>query len=54
MKQVGSRREAPIVEQGNGQLLAQAAQFSETIAHLAPSTFIPKGVFRFKTHAEMN
>jgi hypothetical protein len=54
MRQVGKRREPPIAEQASGVLLAQGARFNEAMAHLAPSTFIPKGVYRFKTHEAMN
>lgn len=51
---VGHRRERPIARQGSGILLAEGAGFSETIAHLAKSTFIPKGVYRFRSHTDVN
>lgn len=51
---VGHRRERPMAMQGDGALLAEGARFSETIAHLANSTFIPKGVYRFRSHADAN
>ncbi|MGE0646192.1 MAG: hypothetical protein AB7P24_21280 [Nitrospira sp.] len=51
---VGRRRERPIARQGDGTLLAEGARFSETIAHLATSTFIPKGVYRFRSHMDAN
>ncbi len=51
---VGYRRERPIAMQGDGRLLAEGARFSETISHLAISTFIPKGVYRFRTHKDAN
>lgn len=54
MRQVGKRREMPIAEHARGVLLAQGARFNEAMAHLAPSTFIPKGIYRFKTHEAMN
>ncbi len=54
MRQVGKRRESPIAERASGALLAQGARFNEAMAHLAPSTFIPKGIYRFKTHEAMN
>ena len=38
--------------QGDGTLLAEGALFSETISHLAQSTFIPKGVYRFRAHKD--
>lgn len=54
MKQVGKRREAPLSGQASAALLVEGARFNETMARLAPSTFIPKGVFRFKSHEAMN
>lgn len=51
---VGHRHERPIAEQGDGTLLAEGARFSEAIAHLTKSTFIPKGVYRFRSHAVAN
>ncbi|MBK8278147.1 MAG: hypothetical protein IPK92_20600 [Nitrospira sp.] len=51
---VGHRVERPIARLGNGTLLAEGARFSETIAHLAKSTFIPKGVYRFRSHTDSN
>jgi hypothetical protein len=54
MIQVGKRRERPIVMHAEGVLLLEGARFSETIAHLAPTTFIPKGVYRFFSHQEAN
>lgn len=37
-----------------GQLLAAGARFNEAVARLSPSTFVPKGVYRFKSHEEAN
>ena len=54
MIKVGHRQERPIAMQGEGTLLAEGASFSETIAHLAKSTFIPKGVYRFRSHKDAN
>ena len=54
MRQVGSRREPAIAEQASGRLLIEGARFNEAIARLALTTFIPKGVYRFKSHAEAN
>lgn len=51
---VGHRQEPPIVMRGDGALLAEGARFSETIAHLAKSTFIPKGLYRFRSHKDAN
>jgi hypothetical protein len=38
----------------SGAALAAGARFSVSIAHLAKSTFIPKGVYRFKTPEAAN
>jgi len=54
MKQIGSRIEPPLSPTASGALLAQGARFSESIGHLSPSTFIPKGVYRFLTHDAAN
>jgi hypothetical protein len=54
VKTIGSRRQTPITERASGDALAEGARFSETMAHLAKSTFIPKGVYRFKTHEAAN
>ena len=54
MKTIGSRRQTVLSEAASGEALAEGARFSETIAHLANSTFIPKGVYRFKTHEAAN
>ena len=37
-----------------GAALAAGALFSESIAHLAKSAFIPKGIYRFKSHEAAN
>ena len=54
MRQVGSRREAALVERASGLLLAEGARFNEAVSCLAPTTFVPKGVYRFKSHDEAN
>ena len=54
MRQVGTRREPAVVKQARGLLLAEGARFNEAVARLAPTTFIPKGVYRFRSHAEAN
>lgn len=54
MKQVGSRRETAVVACASAELLAQGARFSEALSHLSPSTFVPKGAYRFATHQEAN
>lgn len=42
------------MQQASGLLMAEGARFSEALSALAPSTFVPKGVYRFKTHADAN
>ena len=54
MKQVGRRRAPQIVREAKGVLLPEVARFSEAMSALAPSTFVPKGVYRFKTHGDAN
>lgn len=54
MRRVGVRREPEIVAQASGLLLEQGARFNETLSRLAPSTFVPKGVYRFRSHEEAN
>jgi hypothetical protein len=54
MRQVGSRRERELSVQASGALLAEGARFSESVAHLAPTTFMPKGVYRYGSHDAAN
>jgi hypothetical protein len=54
MKTVGSRHEPRITARPSGEALAAGARLSESLSHLAPSTFIPKGVYRFKSHDAAN
>jgi len=54
MRQVGARREPEMVERANGFLLAEGARFNEAISRLAPTTFMPKGVYRFRSHDAAN
>ena len=54
MRQVGTRQAKPIVEPASGSLLAAGARFNEAIAALAPSTYVLKGVYRFRSHDEAN
>jgi hypothetical protein len=54
MKIVGSRREQPVSSHASGVLLAEGARFNESIASLARSTFVSKGVYRFKSHEAAN
>jgi hypothetical protein len=56
MKTVGSRKERPVGIEASGALLEQGARFNDELHRLPTGnmTFIPKGLYRFKTHAEAN
>ena len=54
MRQVGSRLEPELVERSSGLLLAEGARFNEAVSRLASTTFMPKGVYRFRSHDEAN
>lgn len=54
MKTVGTRKQPELALRPSGELLKAGALFNESVACLAPSTFIPKGVYRFKNHEEAN
>ena len=56
MRTVGHRQPKPISFAASATLLVEGARFNDEI-HRLPSgsdSFIPKGVFRFRTHAEAN
>lgn len=56
MRIIGHRKEQPIAFSASADLLLQGARFNDEI-HRLPSgqlTCIPKGVFRFASHAEAN
>lgn len=54
MRQVGARRERSISLSASGSLLIEGALFNEAISRLSPSTFVPKGVYRFRSHEAAN
>ena len=56
MRTVGIRKERPIGLFATGALLAEGARFNDEMHRLPTGdmTFIPKGVYRFKTHEEAN
>ena len=54
MRQVGARRERAIAAKANGLLLAEGARVNEAVSGLSRSTFVPKGVYRYKSHEEAN
>ena len=56
MRTIGHRKERPITFSASAALLLEGARFNDEIHRLPTgrSTFIPKGVFRFKTHEAAN
>jgi hypothetical protein len=54
MRQVGSRRARALAMNASGLLLAEGARFSEAISRLSRTTFVPKGVYRFRSHDAAN
>ena len=56
MRTVGQRKERPISLLASGALLAAGARFNDEMHRLPTgnTTFIPKGVYRFKTHEDAN
>jgi hypothetical protein len=56
MRTIGHRTQRPVGFSASGDLLAAGARFNDEIHRLPTgnTTFIPKGVYRFMTHAEAN
>jgi hypothetical protein len=56
MRLVGLRKARPVSLLPSGLLLAEGARFNDALNRLPTgnTTFIPKGVYRFMTHAEAN
>ena len=56
MRTIGNRKQRPVSFSASGDLLAAGARFNDEIHHLPTgnATFIPKGVYRFMTHADAN
>ncbi len=54
MRTVGRRTERPVGLYASGTLLAEGARFNDEMHRLptGDTTFIPKGVYRFKTHED--
>lgn len=54
MRTVGRRKERPAGLLASGALLAEGARFNDEMHRLptGDTTFIPKGVYRFKTHED--
>ena len=56
MRTIGHRKERPITFSASATLLLEGARFNDEIHRLPTgrATFIPKGVFRFKSHEAAN
>jgi len=56
MRTIGHRKERQIGLIASGDLLAEGARFNDELHRLPTghTTFVPKGVYRFMTHAESN
>jgi hypothetical protein len=56
MRSIGHRKLRPIRFSASGALLAEGARFNDELHRLPTGDqgFIPKGVYRFKTHEEAN
>lgn len=56
MRIVGHRKERPISFSASAALLAEGAHFNDEIHRLPTGrvSYVPKGVFRFKTHEDAN
>jgi hypothetical protein len=54
MKTVGNRVEPDVTALATGDALAQGARFNEALAHLAKTTFVPKGIYRYQSHEAAN
>lgn len=56
MRTIGHRKEPPITFSASAALLAEGARFNDEIHRLPTGnrTFIPKGVYRFKTFEDAN
>jgi hypothetical protein len=56
MRTIGHRKERPITFSASAALLAEGARFNDEIHRLptGKQTFIPKGVYRFKTFEDAN
>lgn len=56
MRTIGHRKEPPITFSASATLLAEGARFNDEIHRLPTGdrTFIPKGVYRYKSFEEAN
>jgi len=49
MRLVGSKRDRTLAVNASGVLLAEGARFNEAISRLSRTTFVPKGIYRFRS-----
>lgn len=56
MRTIGHRKQHPISFSASAEMLAEGARFNDEIHRLPTGgqTFIPKGLYRFKTHEDAN
>jgi hypothetical protein len=54
MREVGNRRALVLELRASGHLLAEGARFSEAVAQLSRTTFIPRAIYRFRSHEDAN
>lgn len=54
MRQVGTRRDRELSGKPSGILLAEGARFSESVSSLSHLAYVPKGVYRYRSHGEAN
>ena len=56
MRTIGHRKERPVTFSASAELLSEGARFNDEIHRLptGKNSFMPKGVFLFKSHEEAN
>ncbi len=54
MRTIGKRQQQAITAEASGTQLAEGARFSESISKLASCAYMPKGVYRYKSHEQAN
>ena len=56
MRTIGHRKERPVTFAASAELLSEGARFNDEIHRLptGKNSFMPKGVFLFKSHEEAN
>ena len=54
MRTVGQRTDPNLAAEPSGHYLREVARFSESFAAFAGPGFIPKGLYRYASHADAN